>query len=441
MNGRSVPPQDLDAERSLLSACMWGAQAVEVARFMVLPEAFYSRGHQMIFQAICNLSDNGERVDSMTVVGELRRMGKLTDVGGMFDVAELSGAYIVPEGADYMARKVMDAHIRRQLLIHHQAQASRQWDMAVPVEDLIRDSACNLGTEKVGDDVWEFAGDVVDRSFSGFQRAIDFQGQISGLPTGILPLDDLLDGLQPSDSIIIAARPSMGKTALALSISWEVARTAPVGFVSIEMANKGLVDRLACLVAGVDSQDFRRGRLGEQQVADTRQAFKDVSRSKLILSDRLRDVGRIEIEARRLKREHGIGLLVVDYLQLCDAPKSGNRDRNREQAVSEVSRGVKAIAKSLNIPVVTLAQLNRESEKRKDKRPTLADLRESGSIEQDADVVLLLHRPEKSGPPIQAGESVLGLMEINVAKQRQGPVGVIRAHFSDRSGRFSNWTY
>src|SRR3990167_4483451 len=202
------------------------------------------------------------------------------------------------------------------------------------------------------------------------------------------------------------------------------------------MPSKALVSRLAVLVANVDSQAFRRGRLEDDQVVRVKHAYAEISKSRLIFSDTLRDIGRIDHEARRLKQEHGIGLLVVDYLQLCDAPKSGSRDRNREQAVSEVSRTIKATAKALKIPVVTMAQLNRDSKERKDKRPLLSDLRESGSIEQDADVVVLLHRPDKYGEEKREGESIRVLMEINVAKQRNGPTGLVKAYFSEASGRF-----
>ncbi len=439
MNTDLLPPQDLRAEMCVLSACMVGVgEAVDEARQIVSPESFYATAHRLLFQSICNVRDAGYRVDQETVWRDLAEK-KLSDRVDMSDFLEIVRNYPVPEGIGYMAGKVRDAYLRRSILNHHVKMQELAHDPHLPVADLVAASQ-DIGVDPGAvpeKSAFVHVSEIVDQCYARLKRRQELDGAIFGLPTGIDALDDLLDGLNPKNSIIIAARPAMGKTAFGLSIAWNSAKVAPVAFVSIEMGVSELVDRMAVMVSGMDSQVVRRGKLAPEQNKKVQDAYSEVCRARLFFTE-IRDMGQIEREAKRLKKEHDIGLLVIDYLQLADAP-TGDHDRNREQAVSAISRALKHTSKALNIPIVTLAQLNRASEQREGKRPYLGDLRESGSIEQDADVVMLLHRPEYYGKEKEDGEDLTGLMEINVAKQRNGPTDMIKAFFCKQTGRFQDW--
>jgi replicative DNA helicase len=251
-------------------------------------------------------------------------------------------------------------------------------------------------------------------------------------------LDEKTNGFQAGDMILVAARPSIGKTAFGLFVAWNASKYVPVGFISAEMGNTALGHRLLAMVSKIDSQAMRRGRLTQSEKDQIGYAAVTIGPRPIYLSDRLREPGQIAREARRLKQQHGIGLLIVDYLQLLEGVK-GRKADNREQEVSAISRAIKSTATSLNIPVVALAQLNRKAEDRGDKRPQLSDLRDSGSLEQDADIVILLHRPAKYGVLEVNGEDVSHLVEAHIAKQRNGPTGTVRLYFDETTGMFGNW--
>ncbi len=436
-----LPPQDTSAERAVLSACLLDADAIDAARSLLTAEAFYLTTHRHIWTATCALSDRGEAADQITVTAELTKMGRLEEAGGIVAVSQLAGEVGTSANVEYHARLVADAHVRRSL-INRTAQLQAQcYDPAISTEDLLNAAAAlapTLDTDERGITPWQAASDVIWPVLESLEDSWKVPGGVTGVPTGLKDLDDLLNGLQAGDMITCAARPSIGKTALGLMICWNASPHVPVGFVSVEMSVQPLATRLLAMIARVDSQDLRRGRLGPEQRDAVGRAARQIAERPIHFSETLREPGHIAREARRLKREKGIGLFVIDYLQLLD-PVRGKEARNREQEVSAISRAIKNTARDLNVPVLALAQLNRESERRTDKRPILADLRDSGSIEADSDVVILLHRPARYGVLEQAGEDVTHLLEAHIAKQRNGPTGTVKLFFNEAMGLIGNW--
>ena len=439
--GDRIPPQNIDVERAVLGAMLIGdAEAIDKARGILQPESFYHTRHRCVFKAICALADRAEPADQITVPEELKRIDKLEEVGGPVTVAHLAGEMATTANIEYHARIVQDASVRRVLMNRAGQVAERCFDPAEDIDGLLDAAAALcLNLEQTRGGTWEPVSAAAGRAFEDSERAWQNPGVLGGVPTGLKDLDDMLDGLQASDLILVAARPSIGKTALGLSLAWHASERVPVGFVSAEMNNKALGSRLLSLVSRVDSHDVRRGRLDREKHARLQEADAAIAERRIHLSDTLREPGQIGREARRLKREHAIGLLLVDYLQLLDSPR-GRRSDNREQEVSAISRRLKGTAKDLDLPVVALAQLNRKAEARPDKRPHLSDLRDSGSLEQDSNVVILLHRPAKHDLVQIQGEDAQHFMEAIIAKQRNGPTGTVKLYFDERTGFFGNWT-
>ncbi len=436
-----LPPQALDYERAVLSACLLDADAVDATRGRLTPESFYLTAHRHVWTAICALHDRGEAVDVLTVRAEMEKAGTLEQAGGAVALAQLAGEVGTSANVEYHAALVRDAYVRRALIVRADRLTAAAYDPATSTEDLLNAAAAlapTLDTGSRGIVAWQAASDVIWPALESLEDSWKAPGEIAGVPTGLKDLDDLTNGLQAGDMVTVAARPSTGKTALGLMICWNASPHVPVGFVSVEMSVRPLATRLLALVARVDSQDLRRGRLGPEQRDAVGRAARQIAERPIHFSETLREPGHIAREARRLKREKGIGLLVIDYLQLLD-PVRGKRADNREQEVSAISRAIKNTARDLNVPVLALAQLNRESERRTDKRPILADLRDSGSIEADSDVVILLHRPARYGVLEQAGEDVTHLLEAHIAKQRNGPTGTVKLFFNEAMGLIGNW--
>ena len=437
------PPQDVDAERAVLGACLMNdPAAVDVARNILTPEAFYNVGHQILFSAIYDVADNGEPVDQITVADFLKERSALSTVGGMFFLADLASDVGTSANVEYHARIVKAAYVRREVLSRAQTLANLCMDPSATLDAINATAGALLPDvgSKTSEVVWEPIQETITRTFDSIQE-IRRTGTVGGIKTGLRELDAALIALRPGNFVVVAGRPSIGKTALGLAIAWNVARSMPVGFVSVEMSTAELNERLMAMVTGLDSHDLRTGQLADGQWLElTRSASKFTV--PLFIAETIREPGRICREAKSLLDEHGIGLLVIDYLQLLDAPKD-DKDRatrrNREQEVSAISRAIKGMAKDLQVPVVCMAQLNRESERRDGKRPALSDLRDSGSIEQDADVVLLLHRPAKYGEMEIDGQDVTRLLEVNIAKHRNGPTGFLKLFFNENTGRIGTW--
>ncbi|MEZ5215189.1 MAG: replicative DNA helicase [Ilumatobacteraceae bacterium] len=431
-----IPPHNLDAEESLLGAILLSRDAVgTVAELGVTAQDFYKPAHQHVYEAVRVLAATGQPVDTVTVADELRRDGLLEEIGGSVALLELQNATPALSNVARYAEIVKDTAMLRRLI----AVAGDITDLAYNAPDDVR-KAVDLAETKV----FEIAEDrVVDSTavisdvLNGVMEdleAIYTRGEpISGLATGFADLDELLTGLHPSQLIIIGARPSMGKTALALSLASNVAALSglPVMFFSLEMGHKELAQRVLASEAKVDSQKLRTGRLDQ---ADWSKIGKALGRLEIpLFIDENPNVTVMEIraKARRIKSRHGgLGLILVDYLQLM----SGSGSESRQLEISEISRGLKILARELEVPVVALSQLSRNLESRADKRPILADLRESGAIEQDADVVMFVYRDEVYNPE----SPDRGSAELIIAKHRAGPIGTRRLVFLGPYTRFEN---
>jgi replicative DNA helicase len=428
-----VPPHNLAAEESLLGAMLLSRDAVStVSELRLNSDDFYKPAHQHIYEAIRVLLAGGQPVDSVTIAEELRRAGLLDAIGGNAVLMELAGATPAVSNAARYAKIVQDNALLRKLI----GVAGDITELAFSGPDDISKALDQAETK-----VFEIAENRVVDSTRELSEVIDEieriqeQGHIlTGVPTGFTDLDELLTGLQPSTLSIIGARPSMGKTAFALGVAANVAMEThrPVLFFSLEMGHRELAQRILASEAKVDSSKFRKGDLTPPDWSKINRALGRLEAPMFIDDNPNVTVMEIRAKARRLQARHGqLGLIVIDYLQLMT---SGGEAENRQVEVSEISRGLKILARELEVPVVALSQLSRNLEQRADKRPMLSDLRESGSLEQDADIVMFIYRDEVYHPETPD----LNVAEIIVAKHRSGPIGTKKLVFLGQFTRFDN---
>jgi len=433
-----LPPHNNDAERSLLGSMLRDNNIIPEAINLVRADHFYNYGHQKIFEAITKLNDDsGKPADIVTVAEYLATAKQMEDIGGPAYLAELWDA--APSAAHYRqyAEIIRQKAIARNLIHACTDLSAEAFDQSVPSGELL-DSAERriLEIAEMG-----ITGDTVtlhEAMQEAFTR-LDYRknqnaDEFSGIATGYLDLDNLTAGFQNSELIVLAARPSVGKTAFALNIARHVVveEGLPVLFVSLEQARIELAERLLCCQARVDSHKMRRGHLGTDDMSKIMEAGGILSDSKLFIDDTPgQSMLRIAANARRLKKRHDLRLVIIDYLQLIDPD---DRRESRQEQVSGISRRLKFLARELKVPVVALAQVNRSSEDRQDHRPRLSDLRESGAIEQDADTVMMLHRPDYHEPGQQEG-----LIEVIIAKQRNGPTGEVSLMYVKQFMRFENF--
>jgi replicative DNA helicase len=437
-----LPPQNLDAERSVLGAMLRDNSVIEeVIPRHVTPEDFYTDAHQKVCRAILALRNppNGRegRVDLVLLAEYLSEQKQIEDVGGYAKLAELWDASPTTVNAVHHAEIVRDKALLRAL-IHTTNEILRDgYDQAAPTEQVLGEAERKIiaiadrGVTAQTYTLQQILTEAYDRIDHRLQRA---HTSVSGLATGFIDLDEKTAGLQNSELIILAARPSVGKTALALGIARHVAveERLPVFFVSLEMSRVELAERLLCSQARVDGHKLRKGAISSEDQGKLLDAGSVLGRAKLFLDDSPgQSMLRIAANARRLKLREKIKLVVIDYLQLIEPE---NRRDPRQEQVAQTSRRLKFLAKELEIPVLALAQVNRSSEDRQDHRPRLSDLRESGSLEQDADTVLMLHRPEMYEPGQHEGT-----VEVIVAKQRNGPTGEITLTYLKQFMRFENF--
>ncbi len=432
-----LPPHNVEAERSVLGSMLRDNAVIADVVNILRAENFYVFAHQKIYQALTTLAIyRGQPADAVTLANHLREQQLIDDVGGYAYLSELWDAAPSAANAEYYARIVRDKAIVRDL-IHACNEIQRDaYDQAQPAEELL-DSAerqildiAQLGLTGHTVTLQEAMNEAYDRIDSRKQHG----HASSGIPTGYLDLDNLTAGLQNSELVIIAARPSVGKTSFALNIARHVTveEDLPVFFVSLEQSRTELAERLLCCQARVNSHSLRKGHLSDEDMQKLIAAGDVLRSAKLFLDDSPgQGMLRIAANARRLKLRNGIKLVVIDYLQLIDPD---NRRDNRQEQVACISRRLKCLARELEVPVVALAQVNRASEDRQDHRPRLADLRESGAIEQDADTVMLLHRPELYEP----GQNE-NIVEVIIGKQRNGPTGDINLTFIKQFMRFENF--
>ncbi len=432
-----TPPQDIEAERAVLGAMLLEAQAVAEAVGLLRGDAFYRQAHARIFEAMLALFERNEPIDEITVVTELRSRQHLDGVGGPAAIAELTQRLATAANVAYHAQIVRERALSRKLIQAATQIVSQGYQGAGSVDDLIDQAESQIFEITSQKQVRDFSPirEVVRDAFKLITALYERQDPITGVATGYHDLDAMTSGLQPSDLIIVAGRPSMGKTAFALGLAQNVAlkgRKAAAVF-SLEMSKEQLAMRMLCSEARIDSQRLRAGSARDREWPRLAKAAGDISDAPLYIDD----TGSISIlemraKARRLQAEVGLGIIVVDYLQLMRGRRGG--DEGREREISEISRGLKALAKELNVPVVALSQLNRSLEQRADKRPMLSDLRESGAIEQDADVICFVYRDEY----YNAESEHKGVAEIIVGKQRNGPTGSVRLRFFREFTRFEN---
>jgi len=443
-----IPPQATDVEQSVLGAMLIEREAIPRAIEILMPDGFYLAKHQKIYTAMLSLFERGNPVDLITLTEELKRRGDLDDIGGAYYLTELSTQVASAANVEYHARIIAEKSLLRKMIETMTLLVGQAYDPASDAFDLLdqaegeifRISETNL--RRAASSINE----VLKETLTHLESIHGREGGITGVPSGFTRLDDLTGGWQKSDLIIIAARPSMGKTAFCLACARNAAlhqeHPTGVAIFSLEMSAQQLAQRLLMAEARVDAQSARTGRLSDEDWPRLARAAGRLSTASIFIDD-TPGLGILELRAkcRRLKAEHDIGLIIVDYLQLMHGT-TGNRNANREQEIAQISRSLKSLAKELGVPVIALSQLNRSVETRGgDKRPQLSDLRESGSIEQDADVVAFIYRAERYGITVdENGNSTEGLGEIIIGKQRNGPIGGAQLAFVKRFARFENLT-
>ena len=431
-------PHNLEAERSVLGAILVHNDAFNMAAQVIDSTDFYRDAHRRIFDKMVALNERNQAIDFVTLKEELGRAGELDDVGGPAYVASLADGVPRATNVEYYARIVKEKSTLRNLIFAANKILTNAYE-ADQESDLILDEA-ESAIFAVADDRLK-AGfiamrDLVKESFPKIEQLFEQKRLITGVPTGFVDLDEMTRGLQGGDLIIVAARPSMGKTSLVLNMAQYVA-TQPdrtVGFFSLEMSKESLFLRLLTSEAQIDSHRLMSGAIGQKDYGRISHALETLSAMRLYIDDTA-SIGVLEMraKARRLKAEHGLSLLVVDYIQLMSGR---GRFENRTLELASISRSMKGLAKELNVPVVVLSQLSRAPEARSDHRPQLSDLRESGALEQDADLVVLIYRDDVYNKDPNSPDA--GTAELIVAKQRNGPTGVVRLAFLREQTRFAN---
>ena len=431
-----LPPQNLEAETSVLGAVLLENEALNRVLEILREDDFYREAHRRIFSAILHLYEHSEPVDLITLSEVLKTRGDLDAVGGVEYLNSLVNGVPTAANISYYAKIIKEKAILRKLINRATEIVSQSYSNSGDVDEFIDQAErtiFEISEDRVRPSFYPIK-DLIKSSFKTIERLYEKRQLITGVPTGFQRLDELTSGLQPADLIIIAGRPSMGKTAFALNIAQHasVRATTPAAIFSLEMSKEQLALRMLCSEAKVDAHRLRGGFLSEADWPKLTRAAGSLSEAPLFIDD-TPGLSALEMraKARRLKIEHNLGLVIVDYLQLMRGRASAD---SREQEISDISRSLKALAKELSIPVIALSQLNRRVEERGDKRPQLSDLRESGAIEQDADVILFLYRDEV----YNKSEENRGKAEIIIGKQRNGPTDKVDLAFLDKYTRFEN---
>ncbi|MGI6547413.1 MAG: replicative DNA helicase [Bacillota bacterium] len=427
-----VPPQNLEAEQSVLGSMLLEREAVLKAMELIRPGDFYREAHRIIYEAMVRVSEQGDAIDTITVSAELQRRGLLEDVGGIAYLTSLANAVPTAANVYYYARIVEEKARLRELLSAVAQISARVYEGSEDAEVLIDEAEQAIFKIAEGMHRQPFVGlkELLKDTFERVEHLFLNKGEVIGVPSGFTDLDNLTSGFHPSELIILAARPSSGKTTLGLNIACHAALNGtPTGVFSLEMSKEQLAQRILCSEAHVDAQRLRTGFLQDKDWQKLSRALGRLGEAPILVDDTASiSVIELRARARRMRAEHDIGLIIVDYLQLM---RTHGRFENRQQEVSEISRSLKALARELQIPVIALSQLSRAVEQRQDRRPQLSDLRESGAIEQDADLVMFIYfNPEKNQGDDQ------NLAEIIIAKQRNGPTGSIELVFRKDIGRF-----
>src|SRR2546426_1030046 len=432
-------PHNLEAERSVLGAILVHNDAFNLAAQTIDAPDFFRDAHRRIFDKMVALNERGHAIDFVTLKEELQRSGELDDVGGPAYITSLADGVPRATNVEYYARIVKEKSTLRNLIFAANKILTNAYE-ADQEADLILDEAESAIFSVAEDRLrsgFVLMRDLVKESFPKIEQLFEQRRLVTGVPTGFVDLDEMTRGLQPSDLVIIAARPSMGKTSLVLNIAQHVALqpNLTVGFFSLEMSKEALFIRLLTAQAQIDGHRLMSGAIGQKDYGRISHALETLSSMRLFIDD-TPNLGVLEMRAkcRRLQAEHGLNLVVLDYIQLMN---SRGRFENRTLELASISRSMKGLAKELNVPIVVLSQLSRAPEARSDHRPQLSDLRESGALEQDADVVVFIYREDLYADKNQPTEAQ-GVAELIIGKQRNGPTGIVKLAFIREYTRFEN---
>lgn len=430
-----TPPHNIEAEQAVIGAVFLEPEALSAAAESLMPEDFFRASHQRIFDAMLNLTDRGEPIDLVTVTTSLSNDKKLDEVGGVQYLSDLAGSVPTAANIEYYSKIVEEKSLLRRLIRTATDIVTSGFATEEDVEDVLNEAEKNIleVSSRKNSGAFKAIKDVLIDVYDNIEQLHHHDADVTGIPTGYRDLDQITSGFQRNDLIIVAARPSVGKTAFALNIAQNVAINTDenVAIFSLEMGADQLVSRMLCAEGNIDAQRLRTGRLEPDDWSKLTMAMGSLSNAGIYIDDSpgIR-VNEIRSKCRRLKQENGLGMILIDYLQLIQG--SGNSRENRQQEVSEISRSLKALARELNVPLIALSQLSRGVESRQDKRPMMSDLRESGSIEQDADIVGFLYRDDYYD---QESEKQ-NIIEIIISKQRNGPVGNVELAFVKEYNKF-----
>ncbi|HXW76391.1 MAG TPA: replicative DNA helicase [Candidatus Eremiobacteraceae bacterium] len=432
-----IPPQNLDAEQAVLGALMVDRELMPVVSEIVVTADFYAPHHATIYDVLHALYDRGEPIDKVSVAEELRRRRLLDEVGGPDLLSQLLNAVPTTASAEYYAKVVAEKAILRSLITAGSRISTMGFEPSDDVEatlDRCEQMIFEIGRRQTGGFV--LVRDLLKPTFEQIDKLYHQSGQVTGVPSGFSRLDQFTAGFQSGELVIVAARPSMGKTSLALNVAMHAAKIAgkAVALFSLEMSNEQLVSRLLSAEAKIDAQRLRSGSIRDEEWGEITRAMGVLAEVPIYIDDSASlTVGEVRSRSRRLQAGTGLDMIVVDYLQLLRSANA--RATNRVEIIDDICRGLKALSKELKVPVLALAQLNRSPESRNDKRPMLSDLRESGGIEQEADVVAFIYRDEYYNPPTPENENIA---EIIIAKQRNGPTGTVMLRFDKKHTSFSD---
>ena len=432
-----IPPQNIEAEQAVLGAMLLSKDAIAHATEKLRADDFYRDAHRRVFQAIFDLYQRDEAADLVTVTEQLRKTDQLDRAGGIAFVTSLANAVPTASNIQYHTRIVLEKSQLRRLINTATEIAGEAYEDSEEISQLMNDAETKILAVTGRGNNFEITsiGDLVMEVFKKTEKRAQQKNALTGLASGFADLDKLTSGFQPSDLILVAARPSMGKTAFTLNIATHVAVKLgqPVAFFPLEMSNVQLVQRMLCAEGGIDSQAMRAGEMSDEDWERLIIASDRLTKAPIYIDDTPGiTVTELRAKARRIKREHGLALVVIDYLQLMQG-RAGRNSENRQQEISDISRSLKALARELGVPVIALSQLSRSVEARQIKRPMLSDLRESGSLEQDADIVMFLYREDYYDKETENAN----ITEVIIAKHRNGPIDSIQLFFAKQFTKFT----